>query len=74
LFLAYRIFFSIFFQLESCGGRGWMAGRGIAGVLDAIRFLIYGMNYGLMSGRKETESNFLFNLGEVESWSFGGKW
>jgi hypothetical protein len=51
-----------------------MAGRGIAGVLDANRFLIYGMNYGLMSGRKETESNFLFNLGEVESWSFGGKW
>jgi hypothetical protein len=38
-----------------------MAGRGIAGVLDANRFLIYGMDYGLMSGRKETvQFSFIF--------------
>jgi hypothetical protein len=51
-------------------GDGWQGGalRGFG----CGSFLIYGMDYGLMSGRTETESNFHFNLGEVESWSLGG--
>jgi len=46
--------------------------EGYCGRFGCESFLIYGMNYGLMSGRKETESNFSFNLAEVESWSLGG--
>lgn len=45
--------------------------EGHCGGLDANRFLYTGCNYGLMSGRKETESSFSFDLAEVESWSLG---